>query len=84
MGMGANFTLPPFHLPHPLPHPPLEGEGILGVCPSPSRGGNHRGGTLLSPPPSRGRLGGGWDFSSWATNQISPSPPPSPTTGRGG
>ncbi len=34
--------------PHPLPGPPLEGEGILWEGP------------FLTPPPSRGRLGGGW------------------------
>jgi len=46
-GISANFTLPTFHLPHPHPNPPLEREGIIG-------------GTFLIPPPSRGRLGGGW------------------------
>jgi hypothetical protein len=28
-GIGANLTFPPFHLPHPHPNPPLEGEGII-------------------------------------------------------
>ena len=30
IGISANFTLSPFHLPHPHPNPPLEGEWILG------------------------------------------------------
>ena len=31
--ISVNFTLPRFHFPHPLPHPPLEGEGTIGATP---------------------------------------------------
>jgi hypothetical protein len=46
-------------LPHPHPDPPPEGEGEEGRFPPPEREGN-RHGLCVIPPPSRGRLGGGW------------------------
>src|SRR4030042_594772 len=56
-GISANFALHPFHWPHPLSNPPLEGEGILWV-------------TFLTPPLSRGRLGEGWGEGSSAVIAI--------------
>jgi hypothetical protein len=58
MKVGKTHKISPMEEKIPIKFPPLghesyrlEGEGVIG------------GGTFLTPPPSRGRLGGGWDYS---------------------